>query len=99
MLIYRPHRGSLADAMAEAKTFNSFDEIKEYVANEWNSIWGWNILNPNDIVLGDDIGDDNRVGWRNCHYLCTKKLDNEDYMKEYGCPKCIGFVGEINDAN
>ena len=40
MLIYRPHRGSLAEAMVEAKTFSSFDEIKEYVANKWNSVWG-----------------------------------------------------------
>lgn len=99
MLIYRPHRGSLADAMAEAKTFNSFDEIKEYVSNEWNSIWGLDILNSNDIVLGDGIGNDGRIGWKDVHYLCTKKLGNENYMKKYGCPQCIGFVGEVNDTN
>ena len=95
MLIYRPHRGSLADAMAEAKTFNSFDEIKEYVANQWNASWKHCILDPNDIVLCDSIGDDDRIGWKDVRYLCTKKLGNEDYIKKYGCPQCIGFVGVV----
>ena len=62
MLIYRPHRGSLAEAMAEAKTFNSFDEIKEYVANKWNSVWGYQILNPDDIVLDEEFHNDDRPG-------------------------------------
>lgn len=63
MLIYRPHRGSLVDAMAEAKTFNSFDEIKEYVSNEWNNTWGWSILSPNDIILDNESHDDDRIGF------------------------------------
>lgn len=69
MLIYRPHRSSLAEAMAEAKTFNSFDEIKEYVSNKWNSVWGQNILNPNDIVLDEESHDDDRIEWKDVHYL------------------------------
>jgi len=44
MLIYRPHRGSLAGAMKEAKTFNSLEDIKNYVANEWNNLWGIRFL-------------------------------------------------------
>ena len=95
MLIYRPHRSSLAEAMAEAKTFNSFDEIKEYVSNKWNSVWGQNILNPNDIVLDEESHDDDRIEWKDVHYLCATKIGNEDYIKEYGCPQCIGFVGWI----
>lgn len=82
MLIYRPHRGGLAEAMAEAKTFNSFEEIKEYVANEWNNLWRCQILNPDDIVLDEESYDDDRIGWKDVHYLCTKK-------------KCIGFVGWV----
>lgn len=95
MLIYRPHRSNLAEAMTEAKTFNSFDEIKEYVANKWNSVWEWNILNPNDIVLDEESHDDDRIGWKNVRYLCIKRLGNEDYMEEYGNPQCIGYVGRI----
>lgn len=95
MLIYRPHRGSLAEAMAEAKTFNSFDEIKEYVANKWNSVWGYQILNPDNIVLDEEFHNDDRIGWKDVRYLCTKKLGDEDYMEEYGNPQCIGYVGWI----
>lgn len=95
MLIYRPHRGGLADAMVEARTFASFDEIREYVANEWNNTWGWNILNPNDIVLDNESHDDDRIGWKDVRYLCAKRLGDEDYMEEYGCPQCIGFVGWV----
>lgn len=51
MLIYRPHRGSLAGAMKEAKTFNSLEDIKNYVANEWNNLWGYQILNQKDVVV------------------------------------------------
>lgn len=95
MLIYRPHRSSLAEAMKEAKTFNSFEDIKNYVVNEWNNLWGYQILNTDDIVLDEESYDDDRIGWKDVHYLCTKKLGNEDYIKEYGYPQCIGFVGWI----
>ena len=95
MLIYRPHRSSLAEAMAEAKTFNSFDEIKEYVANKWNSVWGYRILNQDDIILNEESHDDDRIGWKDVYYLCAKKIGDEDYIKEYGFPQCIGFVGWI----
>lgn len=94
MLIYRPHRSSLSEAMKEAKTFNSFEDIKNYVANEWNNLWGYQILNPDDIVLCEEFHDD-RVGWEDVHYLCAKKIGYEDYMEEYGCPQCIGFVGWV----
>ena len=74
MLIYRPHRSSLAEAMKEAKTFNSFEDIKNYVANEWNNLWGYQILNPDNIVLDEESHDDDRIGWKDVHYLCVKKI-------------------------
>lgn len=95
MLIYRPHRGSLAEAMKEAKTFNSLEDIKNYVANEWNNLWRYQILNQDDIVLDEESHDDDRIGWKDVHYLCAKKIGDEDYIKEYGLPQCIGFVGWI----
>lgn len=94
MLIYRPHRSSLEEAMKEARTFNSFEDIKNYVANEWNNLWGYQILNPDDIVLDEKFYDD-RIGWKDVHYLYAKKIGNEDYIKEYGHPQCIGYVGWV----
>lgn len=34
MIQYRPHRGGLAEAMAEAKTFATIAEMKEHICNE-----------------------------------------------------------------
>ena len=95
MLIYRPHRSSLAEAMKEVRTFNSFEDIKNYVANEWNNLWGYQIIDSDDIVLDGESHDDDRIEWKDVHYLCAKKIGNEDYIKEYGYPQCIGFVGWI----
>ena len=36
MIVYRPHRGSLEDAMKEARTFLNEWQMKQYVANSWN---------------------------------------------------------------
>ena len=33
MIVYRPHRGSLEDAMKEVRTFLNEWQMKQYVAN------------------------------------------------------------------
>lgn len=35
MIIYRPHRGSLADALAEAKEFETEEEMKYYIMRQY----------------------------------------------------------------
>lgn len=46
MIVYRPHRDSLEDAMKEAKTFLNEWEMKRYVANNWNLAIGRNAFQP-----------------------------------------------------
>lgn len=41
MVIYRPHRGALKEAMAEAKEFNSIDEMKQYICDKHNRSIHW----------------------------------------------------------
>lgn len=41
MVIYRPHRGGLKEAMAEAKEFNSIDEMKRYICDKHNRSIPW----------------------------------------------------------
>ena len=36
MVIYRPHRGGLKEAMTEDKEFNSIDEMKRYICDKHN---------------------------------------------------------------
>lgn len=97
MLIYRPKRFLLEDAMKEAKCFNTLDELKQYVVecNLWD---GKKTFDVEDLVLGESTnGDDDRNGWRNNRYIYTKKQGRTDYVQKYGCVQCIGFVGEVDD--
>jgi len=86
MIIYRPHKGSLVDAMAEAKEFNNEQEMKEYIVKYWD-----NYLSLDDIVIDDNPINDDRIGWKDTRYVCTKRLGEDDYMKKYGYPQCIGM--------
>jgi hypothetical protein len=86
MIAYRPHRGSLADAMKEARTFLNEWQMKRYVANNWNLAIGRKVLDTEDIIIDSESTDDDRVGWKNVHMVCAARIGNEDYMKKYGNP-------------
>lgn len=99
MIAYRPHRGSLADAMKEAKTFLNEWQMKRYVANNWNLAIGRKVLDPEDIIIDSESTDDDRVGWKNVHMVCAARIGNEDYMKKYGNPQCIGYCAyDVSNA-
>ena len=78
MIIFRPHRGILADALAEAKEFNSIEEMKEYILQDWTD-WFLKFGNKDkpfqldDIVIDDQPIDDERCGWHDCRYVCLKR--------------------------
>ena len=91
MIIYRPHRGLLIEAMREAKEFENFDMMKEYIAETANRD-GMNILSVDDIVISTDRkSNDPRCGWKDVMHVCTKRYGNEDCIKKYGSPQCIGM--------
>jgi hypothetical protein len=86
MIIFRPHRGQLSDAMAETREFNTEQEMKEYIVDSWKGY-----ISIEDITLDENVGDDDRIGWKNVHYVCTKRLGKENYIALYGNPQCIGM--------
>ena len=97
MVIFRHHKGSLADSMATAVEFNNFDELKAYIVEYYKNFYkelGYKKepIGLEDIVIEEDgKHDDKRTGWHDTMYVCVKRLWNEDYMKEYNCPQCIGM--------
>lgn len=91
MLIYRPHRGSLSDAMAEAVEFDSEEAMKRYIVSEEVKLWGAPAFDADDIVIDDEAISDERIGWKDVRYVCVKRYFREDYIKLYGCPQCIGY--------
>lgn len=90
MIKYRPHRGSLADAMAEAREFATIEEMKAHVWNCWNGKDGVVWFDIEDIVIGEILGDDSRIGWKNVRHVCIKRCGGE----VYATPQCIGWCGE-----
>ena len=61
MVIYRPHRGGLKEAMAEDKEFNSVDEMKRYICDKHNRSISWFQIKPTDIYIQDTKSSDERV--------------------------------------
>lgn len=97
MIIYRPHRGGLAEAMAEAKEFETEGEMKRHIY-ECHKEYFLDLGYPNapfeieDIVIDkENPHEDDRIGWHDTMYVCIKRYGNEDYIKKYGTPQCIGM--------
>ena len=91
MIIYRPHRRTLAEAMQEAREFPTLEAMKEYIVQESKAVWGTPMFAVDDIVLGEESVTDERNGWKDTRYVCVKRMGNEDYMEKFGCPQCIGM--------
>ncbi len=94
MIIFRPHRRSLDEALEEAKEFNNVEEMKEYIVKQWHDGWAGQceLFTADDIVIDEESAVyDKRCGWRDTMYVCVKRMGNEDYMKMYGAPQCIGM--------
>lgn len=85
---YRPHRGLLADAMAEMKTFNTVDEMLEYIASKYSDY-----LSKEDLSISDDLGKDHRIDWKETRHVCTKHFGSESYAT----PMCIGMCSIEED--
>jgi len=94
MIIYRPHRGSLEDAMNEKKEFNSIDDMKMFIEVNTNGLYSFK-----DIVLSKEKHNDDRIGWYNASYVCVNGyIDWDgayiDFITKYGVPQCIGMCSE-----
>jgi hypothetical protein len=90
-ILYRPHRGSLSDAMAEMRTFDTIDGMITHVCEHHNSVFGFTMIEPDDISIGDILGDDDRIGWKDVRYVLTSRYGKE----KYDYPQCIGMCSII----
>lgn len=96
MIIFRPHRlgMDISEAMEKAKEFNNMEEMKEYIFKSWHEGWGGpkELFTIDDIVIDEDSAvNDDRIDWRDSMYVCVKRMGDEDYIKKYGVPQCIGM--------
>lgn len=79
-ILYRPHRGTLADAMAEVKEFSSIKEMREYLVQDHKKAFA-----VSDIVISYYCYDD-RIDWET--FIVTVK---RYYNEKYTHPQAIGY--------
>ncbi len=95
MIIFRPHRMgmNILEAMAEAKEFDSVEEMKEYIVKRFEGLASSKeLFTANDIVIDENSAvNDDRIGWEDSMYVGVKRMGDEDYMQKYGTPQCIGM--------
>ncbi len=91
-ILYRDHRGSLAEAMETVREYRTVDEMKARIAADYNKLhcevgFSGDALSVEDISIGENMGADERIGWMNTHYVCVSRLGDEDFA----IPQAIGF--------
>ncbi len=94
MIIFRPQRRTLDEAMKEAKEFDTVEEMKEHIVKIWHKDWAGSkkLFTVDDIVIIEECTvKDDRIGWEDSMYVCVKRMGNEDYVCKYGAPQCIGM--------
>lgn len=72
-VIFRPHRSTLSQAMAESKEFNSVNEMLNYICEKHNYNIPWFQLTPEEIYIEKQSSGDERVGWHNLYYLMFER--------------------------
>ena len=80
-VIFRFHNNeTVFESVKSAKIFNSLSDMKEYIADK-------GFMSPEDIVIEVESINDDRIGWEDCRYVCTKRFGNRIYAH----PQCIGY--------
>ena len=73
MIIHRPHRGSLDNAMSEAREFASLKECLNTLIEEFNYSFG-HIFNISieDLCIEFYSDKDSRIDWYDVFIICIK---------------------------
>lgn len=94
MILFRPIKGSLSEAMQLVKEFETENDMKDYISKRW----GGDYISFDDIIIDDKSFDESdRNGWKNTKYVLTKTMGDTDCIAEYGVPQCIGYCATEYD--
>ena len=87
MIIFRPMRITLDEAMADAAIFESVDLMLEHIV-KINTYPGLGpMFEKDDLLIGEKASFDRAVGWKDCRPVLTKRFDSEECTP----PKCVGY--------
>lgn len=87
MIIFRPHRSSLQEAMKEAKEYNNLYELLNDLVEKHNSFCSFFKIKISDLNISSysSKGDD-RVGWKDLFIIAFESYDrisNKDGYIQY----------------
>ena len=87
MIIHRPHRGGLAESMAEAREFNSLGECLINLIEEFNQEYPFEVT-LDDVIIKPYGNGDKRVGWHDSFMICCVPYslvnDKNGYITYFG---------------
>ena len=83
-VLYRPHRSTLEESMAEVKEFSSIKELCEYLAEQCKGAF-----DVSDIYISYYCYDE-RIDWET-YIVTVGRYGKVDYLKKYASPQAEGF--------
>lgn len=76
MITYRPHRGSLDASMQGKKTFDTLQELLQYIVTKHNAVIPFFKIGTDDLYIRlYGSNGDNRVGWKDLFAVCFESYD------------------------
>ena len=81
MIIYRPHCGGLKESMELRKIFKTEAEMFEYISGQNDGAFS-----VEDLSIGEVLGDDPRIDWKDCRYVLASRYEKEHFT----VPQAIG---------
>ena len=71
MIIYRPHRGSVGDAMKHVQEFESEQEMKEAILEHWK--WWPEQFAMEDVTIDKKARKEPETGWQDMRIVRLKQ--------------------------
>ena len=101
-ILYRDHRGALDEAMKTMREYRTVDELKAGLAAAYNKLhhdlgYRGDAFSVEDVSISDDLGPDDRIGWPNTHYVCIRRMGDDDCVARFGSPQAIGFCAFLEE--
>ena len=88
-ILFRPHKGSLAEAMEHIK---EYDDLKAFIdcLVKYHTVNDIRMFDETDINI-TYCGYDNRIDWETFAVTVNRYGEN-DFLKDFGHPQAIGFM-------
>ena len=82
--------------MALQQEFQSIEEMFKYIEDEsYSSLLGMRLYKAEDLSIGESLGKDDRIDWKETRYILTKRCG----MTIYITPQCIGMCSIEEETN